>query len=83
MNISLTPELERFVQDKVTSGLYTSASEVIRESLRLLHNYDNLQNQWIVQLNQALEVGLQQLKVGQKTKAKDAYKRLKQKIERM
>jgi antitoxin ParD1/3/4 len=42
MNISLTPELERFVHDKVDSGMYTSASEVIRESLRLLHTHDDL-----------------------------------------
>ncbi len=37
MNVSLTPELEKLVQEKVASGLYNSASEVIRESLRLLH----------------------------------------------
>lgn len=43
MNISLTPELEKFVQDKVNSGMYISASEVICESLRLLHTYDDLQ----------------------------------------
>jgi antitoxin ParD1/3/4 len=36
MNVSLTPELERFVQDKVEGGRYTSASEVVREALRLL-----------------------------------------------
>lgn len=36
MNVSLTPELEKFVQDKVDTGRYTSASEVIREALRLL-----------------------------------------------
>ncbi len=36
MNVSLTPELEKLVQDKVGSGRYTSASEVIREALRLL-----------------------------------------------
>jgi len=34
MNISLTPELEKLVKDKVESGLYNNASEVIRESLR-------------------------------------------------
>ena len=38
MNVSLTPELESFVQTKVTSGRYTSASEVVREVLRLLEN---------------------------------------------
>ena len=35
MNVSLTPELEKFVEDKVEGGRYTSASEVIREALRL------------------------------------------------
>ena len=36
MNVSLTEELVRFVDDKVKSGLYNNASEVVRESLRLL-----------------------------------------------
>lgn len=36
MNVSLTPELERWVREKVDSGLYGSASEVVREALRLL-----------------------------------------------
>ena len=36
MNVSLTPELERFVQGRVESGLYNNASEVVREGLRLL-----------------------------------------------
>ena len=36
MNISLTPELEQLVTDKVKTGMYQTASEVIREGLRLL-----------------------------------------------
>lgn len=36
MNVSLTPDLERFVRERVDSGLYNSASEVVREALRLL-----------------------------------------------
>ena len=40
MNVSLTPELETFVQTKVSSGRYTSASEVVREALRLLEDQD-------------------------------------------
>jgi len=36
MNVSLTRQLEKFVQKRVSSGLYTSASEVVREGLRLL-----------------------------------------------
>ena len=40
MNVSLTPELERFVQEKLSSGLYRSASEVVREGLRLLYEQE-------------------------------------------
>jgi antitoxin ParD1/3/4 len=35
MNVSVTPELEKFLKDKVQSGMYSSASEVIQEALRL------------------------------------------------
>jgi putative addiction module CopG family antidote len=35
MNVSLTPELEKYVRGKVASGLYNNASELIREALRL------------------------------------------------
>jgi antitoxin ParD1/3/4 len=41
MNVSLTPELEQLVTEKVESGRYTSASEVIREALRLLEEHDS------------------------------------------
>lgn len=40
MNVSLTKELESFVSRKVKSGRYGSASEVVRESLRLLEQED-------------------------------------------
>jgi antitoxin ParD1/3/4 len=42
MNVSLTPELEQLVQEKVRSGRYLSASEVVREALRLLEERDRL-----------------------------------------
>ena len=83
MNISLTPELEKFVQDKVNSGMYTSASEVIRESLRLMHTHDDLQAKRIKDLNQAIELGLQQLNSGKKISAKESYDRLKNKIDKI
>ncbi len=40
MNVSLTPQLEQFVRTKVESGRYNSSSEVVREALRLLEQYD-------------------------------------------
>ena len=36
MNVSLTPELEKFVQKEVAGGLYQTASEVVRAALRQL-----------------------------------------------
>ena len=42
MNVSLTPELEKLVAERVASGHYASASEVVREALRLLHERDRL-----------------------------------------
>jgi antitoxin ParD1/3/4 len=41
MNVSLTPELEELVNEKVRSGLYQTASEVVREALRLLKSRDD------------------------------------------
>jgi antitoxin ParD1/3/4 len=77
MNVSLTPDLERFVQSKVESGMYTSASEVVRESLRLLHMHDDLQAQRIAQLNQAIDIGMLQLQQGKKVLAKDSLNKMK------
>lgn len=41
LNVSLTPELDQFVQDRVASGRYQTASEVVREGLRLLENQES------------------------------------------
>ena len=50
MNVSLTPELERFVEGKVESGLYNNASEVVREGLRLLKEHDEIRVKWREQI---------------------------------
>jgi antitoxin ParD1/3/4 len=42
MNVSLSPQLEAMVKAKVASGLYTSASEVVREALRLMDQQDQM-----------------------------------------
>jgi antitoxin ParD1/3/4 len=54
MNVSLTPELEKFVSDKVASGRYTSASEVVREALRLLEREDKSREAQIAECNREL-----------------------------
>ncbi len=58
MNISLTPQLEELVKTKVASGLYGSASEVLREALRLLEERDRLHALRIDQLRAEIKKGL-------------------------
>ncbi len=40
MNIHLTPELEQLVRTKVRTGGYNSATDVVREALRLMAERD-------------------------------------------
>ena len=58
MNISLTPELEKLVQDKVKSGMYHSASEVVREGLRLLEEQDLLRQVKLQKLRAEIQKGI-------------------------
>lgn len=58
MNINLTPQLEEMVRQKVNSGLYTSASEVVREALRLMEEKDRLRAAKLEQLRQDIQEGL-------------------------
>lgn len=51
MNVSLTPELEEFVSTKVESGRYNSASEVVREALRLMEEYDSIRSRQLAEFN--------------------------------
>ena len=65
MNVSLTPMLEELVQRKVATGLYNSASEVIREALRLLQERDELRTMRLGTLRKEISVGLDQLERGE------------------
>ena len=58
MNISLTPQLETLVKSKVESGLYGSASEVMRDALRLLEVRDRRQVLRVEELRAEIKKGL-------------------------
>lgn len=58
MNVSLTPDLEKFIHDKVGSGLYQSASEVVREALRLLEEKDKEKQQRLEALRSEVQASL-------------------------
>ena len=58
MNVNLTPQLEELVRAKVASGMYTSASEVVREALRLMDEQDRLRAAKLEQLRDDVREGL-------------------------
>jgi antitoxin ParD1/3/4 len=64
MNVSLPPELEARVRQRVESGLYGSASEVIREALRLFEAYEQVKTAKLDGLRQDIAQGLSDAKKG-------------------
>lgn len=67
MNVSLTPELDNFIHDKVESGMYHSASEVIREGLRLMQQRDERHKARLEQLRKEIQVSVDQVERGEYT----------------
>jgi antitoxin ParD1/3/4 len=81
MNSSLTPELEKFVGTKVESGRRNSASEVVREALRLLEEHDQARAGQLAEFNRELGRRLDSLDRGQRIDPADARARLQRKSE--
>jgi antitoxin ParD1/3/4 len=64
-NISLPPELESFVDSRVASGRYQSASEVIRAALRLLETEEQGREAHLAELRQKIQLGVEQIQRGE------------------
>ena len=65
MNVSLTKELENFVSDLVASGMYYSASEVVRDGLRLLKEQEELKKIRTEELRTEILKGFEQSQNGE------------------
>lgn len=79
MNISLTPELESFVTDKVGSGLYGSQSEVVREGLRLLMERDRMIEARLKELRAEISDGVEQARRGELVPGEEVRARIRRK----
>jgi antitoxin ParD1/3/4 len=79
MNVSLTPELEKFVSAEVESGRYNSASEVVREALRLLEEHDKAKVAQLAEFNGELGRRLDSLRRGERVDPAEAHPRLQRK----
>jgi antitoxin ParD1/3/4 len=81
MNVSLTPELEKFVNTKVQTGRYNSASEVVREALRLLEEHERARASQLSEFNKELGRRLAALDRGEHVDPAAARARYRQKSE--
>ena len=82
MNISLTPELEQFITDRVKSGMYNSSSEVVREALRLLKEQHELYRIRLAELKTEIDKGVASANAGRLISGDEAFKRVREQIKK-
>jgi len=80
MSISLRLEQEQFIQQKLESGKYRSADEVIFEAFRLLEERDKHYEQWLQDTRQKVKTGLEQLDRGEGIDGEVVMARFREKI---
>lgn len=77
MNVSLTKELQKFVQAKVKSGLYRSSSEVIRDCVRRFKQ-DEAQ---LSALRREIDLGLKDIEEGRVVSGKEVFADLRRRVD--
>lgn len=78
MNVSLSPELEQLIEEKVKSGMYNSASEVIRAGLRLLQEQDELRQIRLRELKREVQLGLDEIDRGEIVDGDEVFQELRE-----
>jgi antitoxin ParD1/3/4 len=78
MNVTLAPELEQIIRQKMASGLYASANDVIREALRLLEEQDGWLFLRLEELRKEINLGLTHLKNGEGTPGEQVFEEIRQ-----
>ena len=65
MNVSLRPEVEGFVAEKVRSGQYTDANDLVNDALEMLMEQEELTPDYEAYLRREVRRGLEQLDRGE------------------
>ncbi len=76
LNVSLTPELARFVASRVAAGRHQSASEVIREGLRLLEEQEQERAAALARIREGIAIGLDQARKGRLLDGEEVFREL-------
>ena len=78
MNVSLTPELEQFVQSRVASGRYQTAREEVREGLRLLEEREQTRESALEGLRAKIRRGIEQADRGEVLDGDTVFEEIRQ-----
>ncbi len=81
MNISLTPEIEQFIQGQISSGQYASADDVILEGIRLLQQRERIYQGQFEELKKEIAIGIEAADRGELIDAEIVFQQLQQKLQ--
>ncbi len=76
LNVSLTPELQSFIDARIETGRYQSASEVVREGLRLLEERELRREAALADLREKISVGLEEARRGELLDSEAVFREL-------
>lgn len=80
MSITLNPEQERFIQQKLNSGKYQNAEQIIHEAFQLLEKWEQYQ-QWTKETREKVQVGLAELERGEGLDSEEVIAQLRSRIQ--
>jgi antitoxin ParD1/3/4 len=83
MSISLTPELEEFIQNQIASGKYSSTEEVIIAGIKLLEERERIYKGRFEELKREIMVGVEQLEGGERLDGREVIEKLRQRNQAM
>jgi antitoxin ParD1/3/4 len=78
VSLSLPPELEQYLDQKVASGLYQTSGEIVRDALRLMRERDSLHEERLKQIREDLAVGFAEMERGESRPGHEVHERLRQ-----
>ncbi|MBD1808755.1 type II toxin-antitoxin system ParD family antitoxin [Microcoleus sp. FACHB-SPT15] len=83
MNVSLTPELELFIQSQIESGKYASTDEVILAALRAFEERERIYKGRFDELRQEIMVGVEASERGEVVDGEIVFSQLQQKLQQL
>jgi antitoxin ParD1/3/4 len=83
MSISLTPELEQFIQSQIASGKYSSTEDVIIAGIKLLEERERIYKGRFEELKREIAIGVEQLERGERLDGREVIEKLRQKNQAM